>query len=217
MKNISEIYLRYNIMPNLAEHQLRVAAVARQICDSFSGTLNVPEALSACLLHDMGNILKFNLSLFPQFLEPQGLAYWENVKKQFTEKYGKDEDAATIAIAKEVGVSEKTQSYINAIGFRNAVRTLAEESFEKKICCYADMRVVPTGVASFEERQADGTKRYEKRTDRKFLNPDERDLRYRALKEIERQIFSNVNILPGDVNDVSIASHLAELKNFEVV
>ncbi len=64
MRKISEIYEEYKIMPNLREHQLRVAAVAAQICDNFNKPLNKKEIITACLLHDMGNIIKFKLELF---------------------------------------------------------------------------------------------------------------------------------------------------------
>jgi len=62
-------------MPSLQLHMFRVAGVASVICENFKQPelINQDDIVSACLLHDMGNIIKFNLSLFPQFLEPEGL------------------------------------------------------------------------------------------------------------------------------------------------
>ena len=48
-------------MPNLAMHQLRVAGVAMQICESLDTNIDTNSVVKACLLHDMGNIIKFNL------------------------------------------------------------------------------------------------------------------------------------------------------------
>src|SRR3989344_7719535 len=100
------------IMPSLQLHMFRVTSVAQIICESLGeNVILVSEAhpesgswtsqddaknniLSACLLHDMGNILKFNLDLFPEFLQPEGKEYWQKVKDSFEKKYGKDEHEA---------------------------------------------------------------------------------------------------------------------------
>ena len=79
-KNISEIYEEYKIMPNLREHMLRVAGAASLICDNFTEPLNKEEIISACLLHDMGNIIKFKLDYFPEFNKPEKAEYWQNVQ-----------------------------------------------------------------------------------------------------------------------------------------
>ena len=66
---ILEIYEKYKIMPQLQEHQLRVASVAKTICDHLLVPVHTDHVVSVCLLHDMGNILKFDLQKFPQFGE----------------------------------------------------------------------------------------------------------------------------------------------------
>lgn len=218
-RNIGEIYEHYKIMPNLAEHQRRVAAVAEQICRSFDEKLHVAEVISACLLHDMGNILKFDLISFPQFLEPQGLAYWQEIKNDFEKKYGVDEHNATLRIAKEIGVFERTFEYIDAIGFSKAGENARQNDFGKKICAYADMRVGPFGILTLEERFADGKKRYENRKTGAGLTLSswQRAEMAGALSDIERQIFSRTKIGAGDISDSSIATAFEEFKNFEIV
>ena len=57
VRKISEIYAEYKIMPNLQMHMYRVAAVASLIYDNFNEPLNKEEIITACLLHDMGNII----------------------------------------------------------------------------------------------------------------------------------------------------------------
>ena len=80
---ISEIYRKYRIPPQLQLHQLRVASIAKYICDNLKVPVDIEEVVSADLLHDMGNIIKFDLSLFPEYLEPEGLEYWQGVKNDF--------------------------------------------------------------------------------------------------------------------------------------
>lgn len=203
-------------MPNLQEHQLRVGAVAQQIYQSFRSKINIPEIISACLLHDVGNILKFDLNLFPQFLEPKGLTYWEGIQREFEAKYGKDEHSATLSIAKEIGISENTLVYLNAVGFSKITKNLSEKDFGKKICCYSDMRVGPFGIITIDERISDGKKRYKNRADRS-IDSSKFDILAQDLKKIEKQIFEQTAIKPSDINDNSIKFYLEELKNFKVV
>ena len=77
-----EVYSEYKIMPTLQLHQLRVAAVARLVCDHLTHPINTRDVILACLFHDMGNIIKSNLNHFPEFCEPEGTAYWEKVKAE---------------------------------------------------------------------------------------------------------------------------------------
>lgn len=59
---IAEIYQKYKVPPNLQEHMLRVAAMAEIIANSWpNNSLDREILLLACLTHDMGNILKFDL------------------------------------------------------------------------------------------------------------------------------------------------------------
>src|SRR3989344_1397907 len=114
---IIEIYKKYKIPPNLQEHQLRVAAVALTICDNFNSEIDKDSVIKAALLHDMGNIIKFDLSKFPEFLEPEGIEYWKRVKEEFRKKYGEDEHNATYEIAKEIGVNKFAFEIIQGYGF----------------------------------------------------------------------------------------------------
>ncbi len=63
---IQQLYEKYEIMPNLQLHMYRVAAVAKMICDHFQKPINKQEVIITCLLHDIGNIIKFDLFDFPQ-------------------------------------------------------------------------------------------------------------------------------------------------------
>jgi len=59
-RSVWEIYTAYTVLPSLQLHMLRVAAVAKVICDNWIWEDFDKEAtMTSCFLHDMGNILKF--------------------------------------------------------------------------------------------------------------------------------------------------------------
>lgn len=211
MKNITQIYLKYKIMPTLQQHQLRVAGVAKQICDAIVEPLDKEGVVDVCLVHDMGNIIKFDLTYFPDFVQPEGLEYWQGVKDEYIAKYGPEEHVATEMICKEIGLSDAQTEYLHAVGFSRTKKALVSDSLEQKICCYADMRVGPHGVLSVEERLADGRKRYEGRKD-KAVGSDMFEQYASALRELEIQIFSHASIAPTDITDESIAPIIESLK-----
>jgi len=214
MKNILGIYTEYKIIPNLQEHQIRVASVGKITADSLAGDIDRTGIVCALLLHDMGNILKFDFSVFPETLEPLGLAYWESVKEEYREKYGSDEHLATLLIAKELGVAERIISYIDSTGFTKIPYNLKEGSMEEKICNYSDMRVGPFGLLSLEDRMNEGWQRYKDRKDRTLARDEEREIIVRDAFLLEGSIFENSTLKPEDLNDVSIESTVKDLKTW---
>ena len=202
-------------MPNLGQHQFRVASVAWIICDSISKPLNKEGILTACLLHDMGNIIKFDLNYFPQFLEPKGLEYWQQIKNEYIEKYGTNEHVATKKICEELGIGKLEIDYVDAIGFSHLKDTFEDGSLEKMICSYADHRVGPHGVLSVEERLADGKIRYSGRTD-KHMNTWDWDVLAQALRGIEQKIFVYSSIQPESITNELVEKHVLEIKHIAV-
>jgi len=227
--NILEIYKKYQIMPQLQEHQLAVAAVAEMICENFkpSPRTPLPEGegkpyldhdiiVAACLLHDMGNIVKFNFDQTKEYkLAPQEvgrLDYWKVVKEKFMAKYGTDSHNVTIKIIKEIGVSARVFELIDCVGFDQGADNAATDDFGKKICAYSDMRVMPAGACSLEERMADLRVRYKNHPE----GAHNRDVFEAALRQIERQIFENCDIKPEDITEKAIADRKEWLKGFEI-
>lgn len=217
MANILDIYKEYNIMPNLIEHQLRVAGVAYQIIESCKGrTFTEKERqniLTACLLHDMGNIIKSNLMYFPEMIEPEGLEYWQKVKDNFIAKYGDNEDKATYQILKELHL-EDIVDLVKTIGFEHIFFT-NDSSIDKKIVSYADFRVSPNGVVSIADRLKEARERKKFMSDIDIFS-DDREEKDKCLYKIEEQIFSELSILPTDITDESIAQYIQKLKEFEI-
>src|SRR3974390_1594724 len=104
MPTITEIYRQYPITKNLQEHQLRVAAVGTLIARHMTEPVDADGITRVCLIHDMGNLLKFDLGQTPEWLEPEGAGYWKTRQAEMSARYGHDEHAATKKIARELGV-----------------------------------------------------------------------------------------------------------------
>lgn len=214
---ISEIYKEYKIMPSLQLHQYRVAAVGKLICENLGKKFKDTDyVVSALLLHDMGNIIKFDLNFFPEFLKPEGLEYWQNIKDEFIEKYGNDETEATLQISKELDVSLTTYDLICSIGFSKLNQSIINPNIAFKIVSYADSRVTPFGIVPALDRINEGQIRFERnskiKSDKKHVEEQSK-----ALIELENQIFKNLEIDPEDINETSTATIVKELSEFELI
>jgi hypothetical protein len=207
-------------MPSLQLHQLRVAAVGKLICENFNETLKMNDVILACLFHDMGNILKFDLTVFPESVQPEGLSHWEAVKVEYRNKYGTDQHAASIAIAREIGLSNPVIECIDLIAFSKAAEVLAGDSYEAKICEYSDSRVGPLGVMPLEERLRDGRKRYLNRADGFQHDMAKSSASFEAGVQLERkleqQIFAHAAIKPEDITSAAVVPIVEELWEYPV-
>lgn len=214
MRKISDIYEEYKIMPNLQMHQLRVASVVSQLCDSLSLEVTKEILIITCLLHDMGNIIKSKLDYFPEFIQPEGLDYWQSVKDEFIQKYGDDEHEATVQIIKELGLPGRVVNLAGENRFSYMCKHSEGEDLMQKLIHYADGRVGPHGILSYDERMNDANKRY--KNHKLSVEEKERDRLVNCGRDIEKYIFSHSNIKPEDINDESVAKIIEELKNFEI-
>lgn len=185
---ISEVYEKYEVPPNLQQHMIRVASVGAWIADHWSThDLNKVPIVQALLLHDMGNIIKFDFSL-PHLLgeESKNVEHWKAVQQRFKEKYG-DEHVATSEIAKEVGLSPLGFEYLKAVGSSHLKDAVRIGDFNKKICCYSDFRVDPFGIVMVNKRFDDIVARYRGR-DHELGNIEETERRRGYCLELEKQL-----------------------------
>lgn len=214
MKTVQQIYSDYNISPNLQLHQLKVAGVAKIICENFTDEIDKESVILACLFHDMGNIIKFNFKYFPESREPEGIEYWQKIKDEYISKYGPDEHIATESIAREINLPEKVIAYINKIGFSYANENELNDLFEDKICNYSDMRVAPYGVTSLVERILEGKERYKGR--KYSIAHDSFETILQSSNNVEKQIFNKTNIKPEDITDEKVKEIIDEFRNLIV-
>ncbi len=211
MKNIIEIYDKYKIRPNLQEHMLRVAAVASLICDNLKSPIPKKQILLMCLLHDMGNILKYQaLDYYPEFVKLDGVEHWEGVREEFREKYGDNEDGATLQIVNEIGMDLETLKEFKLFILSEYEDFRKVDNLAVKVCKYSDMRVSPFGVLPLLERLKEWQKRNPKMTEEYMEKV------YEIISEVEEQIFKKCKIKPEDITDEAIAPIILELKNFVI-
>jgi hypothetical protein len=215
MRKISDIYQQYKIPLNLQRHMLWVAAVATIICDNFDEPLPKEDIVTACLLHDMGNIIKYELGYFPEFLEPQGLEYWQKVQDEFREKYSRDEHKVTFLITKELGLSDKIIELASGNGFQLLCKCRDAEDILMKMMHYCDNRVGPYGILSYDERMEEARKRYQNR-EGYIIEDDKRQKLVACGKDIEKQIFAKCKIKPEDINDETVKLIIESLKDFVI-
>ncbi len=201
-------------MPNLVMHQVRVAAVAMQICENLSLNIDKESIIKACLLHDMANIIKFNLNYFPEHNKPEGIEYWQGIKNEYILKYGNDEHQASLLIARELGVSEQIYNLIYCIDSSSVEMIAKENDFSQKVCMYADNRVTPFGIVSIEERSLEAKERYKDHPH--SFDEERRSFFMENMFLIEKQIFSGLNIKPENINDESIVDYIEKLKVFSI-
>ncbi len=213
---VKDIYDHYKIMPSLQLHMLRVAAVSKVICENATIELHTRHIISASLLHDMGNIIKFKLGLIPKFLKPQGLGYWNGVQEEFKAKYGRNEHLASLYIAKEVGASKRTLELIQAIGFTKAMDNFRHNDYSKKVCAYSDSRVSPSHILPLRERLEEGRKRYLKVHP---LLPKDNVFSTMSnyLMEMEKQIFAKCTIKPSFLNNETVENEIGQLVEFKII
>lgn len=201
---IKEIYKIYLVPPNLQQHMLRVAGISKVIAENWRGaTLDIETIITACLVHDIGNILKFDLENKAYFLgeEEKNLEYWKKVKLEMSQKYGPDEHDATATICGELRLDSKALWVVNNWGFGNFDKVLQSANLAYKICVYSDHRIGPFGVVDLKDRFSEQRKRYE---EHKYKSSDtsahlsERaeyliDCAYRIEQQLQKNISKDLN------------------------
>jgi len=155
--DIKKIYDKYHIPPNLQKHMLRVAALSQILIENWiNQKLDKTSVTTACLFHDMANIIKYNFSNPPIFKrEGQKTDYWKNIQESIIHKYGHDVYKATLTICHEIGMKNKIIHLVGKLEWSNSLNLIKENRFESMICIYSDMRIGPHGILSLRNRLKD--------------------------------------------------------------
>ena len=173
-----QIYQQYFIPENLAEHMLFTGAISYLIChnwqDLLQNQINPDLVVKTMLFHDMGNLIKFEISqgrnfqaktLPLNYFAHYSPADWQAQQKTMIKKYGKDTDLANYKILKELGL-DQSAIYLKDHSFeRLAELVLEKDNWQEKLILYCDLRFTPDGLASVEQRVADLRLRYQHRDD----------------------------------------------------
>lgn len=169
LKIIKHIYQDYQIPPNWQEHMVFTASLGKIICQNWvKEKFNQDLVVTALLLHDIGNIVKFNLEPgAPNLLMDQDkINYWRQVQKKFRKKYGLRADQANLAIIEELRPYPKIKKIMEEHYFEFIPKiNEREKDWESKIVFYCDLRFDPAGITSIKDRIKDLQNRYKDRDD----------------------------------------------------
>ncbi len=218
---ISKIYQQYPVPPNLAQHMLMVAAVGSWLTDHFKNKklVNQPVIIQALLLHDLANIIKFDLSKFVHFLgggedELQRLIIKQ---QQVIKKYGKNEHQAMLAMVAELSVKPAVIKILKTLTIAKVPQITKGQDFSLKIALYADYRVAPHGLVSLDERMDDLLVRYVGREkDYELARPAVMKKNRNLLKQIEAQISSKLDVSLDQLNVKIVETQLKVLKDYPI-
>lgn len=190
---------------------IRVAAVAKMVCDHTSLPVDTTVVVSACLLHDMGNLIKVKFEAAPELFEPEGVGYWQEVQAEMIALYG-DVGSATRAILHEIAPLPAIEETVAQASFGNMKEIAATGTLEAKLLEYADMRVALHGIVSMHERFDDIRARYVP-----VPHPKEYiDKLEGAAIQIEKELFAEMTITPKDITDVSTNDIQKELTAYDI-
>jgi hypothetical protein len=158
----------------------------------------------------VGNIVKFNIQKYPQFLgEEQSRAqYWMEVQEEMIKKYGTDDHLTTKQMLTELEISQEIVNNVYEMSYWNAPVIKSGDNWVLKILLYSDLRVSPSGIISIKERLDDVHARLEKYKDRTDL--------YDAGLDIEKQIQENLTVSVLDINDNSTKVDDKELLGIQI-
>ncbi len=214
---ISEVYKKYNIPENLQEHMYKAAAVGFIVAGLLEKKieLDVDIIVTELLLHDMGNIIKFDFGPHIEFSKEE-TEKLKKVKADFIEKYGSEEHVATSKIAEELGVDIRVQELLEDSGSSKLMAAIDSTDWYAKICTYADLRVAPYGIVSVEERFADIIKRYKGR-DHALSDLEKTEKKKELGLILEQQIQEQAPTSLSLINEAMIAPTVKGFRNYTLV
>jgi predicted HD phosphohydrolase len=209
--SIKSIYDRFSIPRSLRLHMYRVASIAEMVCDNWKGPrIEKDDIVAACLLHDVGNIVKFDFdsgSTISILNESESeISRLKKLKDEVVAKYGRIDNEASHNMMKELEVDKVIISIVDEMSH---IFDEKDKGYEVMVCSYADFRVEPDRISSVTERFTDFAKR-NKNNPNSGMKARSESVMSKLPKalEIERDIFANVTIMPEEINDKSIKPYL---------
>lgn len=211
IQNIQSIYDKYFIPLNVQRHMKEVAAVAEMVCDNYKEKVKKDEIIAACLIHDLGNVIKMDFETKESIIllekkDREKIDFFKKKQKEMREKYGTNAEKADLIIAKELGVNQNIIDLISHKAMHIEGENLQPSTLEEKIAAYADLRCSPQGIVSVEERMKEYYKRYKigenpekSQHSKKFT---------KLIKELEIQLFKKFSIKPKDITNLSTKKYI---------
>jgi len=215
---VSDIYDSYDIPPILRTHMYSVAALGSYIANSMTlppGVIDQDLIVQTLLLHDMGNIVKFNFSE-PLIGEDHNRDHWKAVQEKFIQKYGKDDHKATMSIAQEIGVSKQILRFLQLTADMETALSALKTDNNFRVMFYADFRVGPTGIVSLDERIDNLIVRYKDRNDHMWSNRAHAETMRTIIKDQEEVLQTKSSLLLNDIVQKDIGFISQSLFSYQV-
>ena len=212
---VTDLYVQYYIPPGLQQHQLTVAALGKYIVDHWQGpAIDGQSVITALLVHDLGNLVKFDLTEGATVLDSTLMTNeWRERQQHMRDKYGRNSHQATLQILRELGLPEIVQQLAAEMDASDVCR-IAQDSLEQQMCEYADLRVVPSGITSLAERLADLRQRYSHHPG--WDNETDFQQNVECAKLIEERLQQQTNVDITHIPPEKIETYLVELPLFEI-
>ncbi len=206
----ADIYAKFNIIPLLQQHQLRVAGVGAILCENIQIKVDKQNIVKALLMHDLGNMVRIRMDMLEEGFKPKGKQYWQNVKYELIAKYGDQDHEATIAMLKEIGVNSKIIEYVDAINWGTIGLATSSSDMNVKILNYSDMRVSPMGATTVQNRLNDLKERHRINSENYFS-----ELTQDCLL-LEKQIFEQSTLRPQEITEDKISTYFDQFLALEI-
>lgn len=124
---INEVYKKFGTPPNLKEHMIRVCGIVSLLENNWKGE-QVDWILTKkiALLHDLGNVVRFDLDSYSEFLgnEQKNVEKWKVIQDEVIKKYGTDDHEATQKMLNEIGLEQDAIETILNKSFGNVIFTM---------------------------------------------------------------------------------------------
>ncbi|OGK09435.1 hypothetical protein A2767_05310 [Candidatus Roizmanbacteria bacterium RIFCSPHIGHO2_01_FULL_35_10] len=202
-----QIYEEYMIPKNLQEHMLRVAALAEVLLENWTkGNIDKSEIIKACLFHDIAKPITFDPVKQLQYgMSYKDIERLKQLQERLKTKYGIVEHDVSVAICKEIGLSEAAVNIVSLSEWANIPRLLEENNLNSLVEIYCDMRIGPKGILSLKARLLDLERRVPSKN---------HEIYFSNGNLLEEKIKNNVQIDVNSITDQQINSSFQDLLDF---
>lgn len=210
--NIIEIYKKYELPEHLQMHMLRVTACCMQILESWNSNIKIDSEslIRIALLHDMGNMAKMSDE---QITNPR----FAKIRKEYIDKYGKDDHKINIVIGKQEGLTDEELDILDRKQLKRNKEIRDSNNYILKICAYCDQRVAPNGVETLKGRLEELQERHKNKPNGSMHDPKVAKELIQYALEIEEQVMSKCTVSKDEINDESIKPYIVKLKEYDLI
>ncbi len=217
-RQIQKIYQHLHIPVPLQKHMLYAASLGYLIAHNWriKNTINHDIIITSLLCHDLGNLVKFDLTsdLTKQMYTAKQIENLQIIQNNHIKKFGENEHTATANICQSLNLNAQILQTIDSIRFE-AQKAVQSNNWNHKICNYCDYRIAPQGLTSLKQRLKDLMIRYKHeytQIDKQRYFAQQHKLKQKLEKQIQNNCLLQLNKLEvKDLPDI-----IEKLKQYEI-